>query len=351
MPLLLGILALLSGLFIAWVVGRSRLGGLPAFKGVLWIPSALGVAAVVAAFCHPCGVASIAAVVLGLLSAILAPPLILICSLGKSFGDGGGRWCGRALAIEGRSVVTPAVPGDAWRADRVPDVEHLAAPVRRALASEWLEDARLEHASIAAFGRLSLQLMAVGAPPDLVARTHRAAVAEVEHARLCFALASAYGGAPMTAGLLPRAALDHGPAARPSLVRLAVESVMEGAVGEGTAAAIADEALAQAQDAVVIGVLGTVARDERIHAELGWDVFDHCLSIASPAEARAMADEIQEALSTTPAGLLTGPDAHLPAHGRLGAARRRQIHTAVIGAVRGRVERRLASVPGRSAGG
>ena len=59
------------------------------------------------------------------------------------------------------------------------------------LAEEWIENARSEHASVPAFSRLSLTLMSLGAPARLVEGAHRAALEEIEHARLAFALAGA----------------------------------------------------------------------------------------------------------------------------------------------------------------
>ena len=64
-----------------------------------------------------------------------------------------------------------------------------ARGARRARGRAWTADALLEHASVASFSRLSLALLAVGAPADLVALAHRAALDEIRHARLCFALA------------------------------------------------------------------------------------------------------------------------------------------------------------------
>ena len=49
-------------------------------------------------------------------------------------------------------------------------------------------------AEIASFARTSLDLLALGAPADLVAETHRAALDEIEHARIAYALASAFSG-------------------------------------------------------------------------------------------------------------------------------------------------------------
>ncbi|MBK7581241.1 MAG: hypothetical protein IPI67_13630 [Myxococcales bacterium] len=57
---------------------------------------------------------------------------------------------------------------------------------RRALT----EIAGLEHSSIASFAKVALDLPALGAPPELVAATHHAALDEIEHATLAYAVAS-----------------------------------------------------------------------------------------------------------------------------------------------------------------
>jgi len=54
----------------------------------------------------------------------------------------------------------------------------------------WLEQGQAEHASVAAFNRASLSLMAVGAPARIIRDTQIAAVEEVRHAELSFSLAA-----------------------------------------------------------------------------------------------------------------------------------------------------------------
>jgi len=59
---------------------------------------------------------------------------------------------------------------------------------------------QLEHASIAAFARFSLQLLSLGAPAGLIDDCTRALGDETAHARLCFQLASAYAGRAIGSG-------------------------------------------------------------------------------------------------------------------------------------------------------
>jgi hypothetical protein len=90
----------------------------------------------------------------------------------------------------------------------------------------WIDAARAEHASIAAFGNLSLQLMAVGAPAALIEATHLAALDEIRHARDAFAIASRLAGRPIEPGPFPAAAELR---ADLSIARLAAETLVDGA--------------------------------------------------------------------------------------------------------------------------
>lgn len=60
-------------------------------------------------------------------------------------------------------------------------------------ALRWAADAALEHSSIAAFAKLSLDLMAHGAPLDLVRAAHQAALEEIRHTEAACAMATAAG--------------------------------------------------------------------------------------------------------------------------------------------------------------
>jgi hypothetical protein len=126
----------------------------------------------------------------------------------------------------------------------------------------------MEHASIAAFARFVLQLLALGAPPDLVADAQRAMADETRHAGLAFGLASAYAGADIGPGRLAASgcleAMD--------LRSIVTTTFVEGCIGETVAALEATEALdyLRGSDQAVAAVLATIASDEARHAELAW---------------------------------------------------------------------------------
>ena len=112
-------------------------------------------------------------------------------------------------------------------------VQTLTSVQRHQIAESWLNAALDEHASIAAFSRFSLHLMALGAPPTLIHDAHHAALDELKHAQLCFSVYEAYAG--QSAAPSPLTIPDNllGPMTPESIVGAAVA---EGCVGETIAA-------------------------------------------------------------------------------------------------------------------
>lgn len=187
---------------------------------------------------------------------------------------------GRPARIDGEARFADVGAGAAWRAPGLdPAVDALPRALRDRLAAAWLEAAREEHASIAAFANLSLRLLALGAPPDLIADTHAAALDEIRHAQLSFELASAYAGAPL-------APVRFADAARMSaagdLASLALETLLDGCINETVAAALADEAGATASDPAVAAALRAIAADEARHAALAWRIVAWCVQSGAP---------------------------------------------------------------------
>src|SRR5690606_5028584 len=112
---------------------------------------------------------------------------------------------GRPLLIEGEARLARAVERDDWYASDAPESAvdaRLAPDVREAAARGWLAQGLMEHASIAAFARFTLQRLGLGAPAELVAASTRAQADELEHAAACFELARRYGGRDVGPGPL-----------------------------------------------------------------------------------------------------------------------------------------------------
>lgn len=214
------------------------------------------------------------------------------------------------VADEPGSRRAPVSAREDW-SQPVPAAPVLEPAVRARLAAHWSVVAQLEHASVASFARVTLQLLALGAPADLLADTQRAAADEVEHARLAFGLASAYQGAPVGPGPLDLSGAAPALDARSALFAL----VDEACVGETLGAAEAAEAARRCTDPAVAAVLQRIARDEARHAALAWRTLRWLLSV-HPELAPAAATRLDAAV-TRLTRVPTGGDATLARHGVL----------------------------------
>jgi len=218
--------------------------------------------------------------------------------------------CGRPLCIDGEARVAPVVTRRDWAEPLEVELAGLSARERATLALEWQKDAQLEHASVASFARFILDLLAFGAPAELVEAAQRAMSDEIEHARLCFGLASAYGGVPLG----PSALNLQGVAPSGSLAAAAAAAVREGCINETIAALAATRQVERASDPTVRAVLARIARDEANHAELAWR-FVHWALTTGGAVVRA---SVQAALRAHPPRVASLADeSPLHSHGRL----------------------------------
>jgi hypothetical protein len=192
--------------------------------------------------------------------------------------------CGRPFLVEAAAVTAPTTARDDWRGlVRTPAPVDAATAMR--LADHWTRIGQLEHASVAAFAQFVLQLLAVGAGPELVLAAQQALADEVEHARLAFALASLYAGTGVGPGALP----TIGAASAVDLAGLVDAVIREACLGETLAAFEAREAAAQAGDPAVQAALRRIADDEQRHAELGWRFVQWALQVDATLQARAQA--------------------------------------------------------------
>jgi hypothetical protein len=175
-----------------------------------------------------------------------------------------GSCCGRPLIVAGQARLAPLERRSDWLQACAGAAAHSSWDAR--IASEWLEDARMEHASIASFARFTLDLLQFGAPSQLVELAQRAGIEEIEHARMCFGLAARYGASESGPG--PLSAADIRVA--PSLFHAACAAFDEGCIGETLAALQAQAALEMASDPEVRRTLAQIAQQEATHAELAW---------------------------------------------------------------------------------
>ncbi len=201
---------------------------------------------------------------------------------------------GRPFTIGGTARFATVNSGASWLATDRPASDISSPALNKRLEKAWLADALAEHASIASFARFTLQLMAVGAPPELIAQSQQASLDEIQHARDCFSLASRFAGRQISPGALTM----DGAIETLTIAELAVATLHEGGIGETVAALAAAEQLAYARDPQTRDVLARIAEDEADHADLAWRVLSWCLR-AEPGRVRqALARELAELKAT-----------------------------------------------------
>jgi hypothetical protein len=136
-------------------------------------------------------------------------------------------------------------------------------------AHAWALAGAAEHASVAAFNRLSLQLLALGAPVELLGAVQQAALEEVSHTQACFKLAQEFGGSEVTVGAFPFAgAVDP----HVDLTELAYAAVREGCLAETLGASVLASVVPSITDDAVKLVLAKLSQEESEHAVLSFRI-------------------------------------------------------------------------------
>ena len=217
---------------------------------------------------RPRGIAlAVVAIPMSMLTTLWGALLTLITTVSFSRG--------RQLRERGRPLFAPLVSGDSW----LDDVARVDAPP--AVAAAWRENGKTEHASVIAFHKLAAELIALKAPAHLVDDARRDGRDEARHTRLCFSLARAVDGQSLEPGaLFIHKATSITRTAR--LVKLAVESLIDGALNEGTSARVVARLSKRTEVHAVRDVLRQIAADEGRHASHGWDVLAWCLHEGGP---------------------------------------------------------------------
>lgn len=232
---------------------------------------------------------------------------------------------GRPLVLEGANGQRNGIVADIRIAPgQVSHIDGLDHETRSVLAAWWAHVAQMEHASVASFARVTLELMSLGAPPDLLRGVQAAASDEIDHAQLAFQQASRFAGvtlapAPMaTAGVAPR---------------MGAEAVLKGliseaCVGETVGVAEARAALSGCTDASLKAVFTKIIDDETRHAALAWRTLAWLLD-QHPELVRVAEETFAEATSALLAGeVISMPDR--PEWGLLGASRRASLRQEAV---------------------
>jgi len=201
------------------------------------------------------------------------PQMQVCCYLAKLVEEEPGCVVGRPYFDGGRELRAPLLSDDA------------PLPFASARAAAWAIAGSGEHASVAAFARLSLQLLRLGAPSDLLRGVHQAAMDEVSHAEICWAIAQRFGAPRVSAGAFP---FSDNIAMDADLPALAAAAVREGCLAETLGAHVVSVAAELAPEAEVQSALHSIAREEAAHAVLSFRIVAWALRVGGAAVKSAM---------------------------------------------------------------
>jgi hypothetical protein len=182
------------------------------------------------------------------------------CQVGRPYLEGG-----QARRAPIRSKTSPATALESRR------------------AALWARAGAAEHAAVAAFARLALELLAHGAPVTLLRDVHQAAIDELRHASVCWSLSEHFGGGAVSVGAFPFGAPV---AVNGSLAELAASAVREGCLAETLGAHVADVAAELSAEPAVRSALRSIAAEEATHAVLSFRIVAWAMRIGG-AEVRA----------------------------------------------------------------
>lgn len=158
------------------------------------------------------------------------------------------------------------------------------------LGDTWTKSALGEHASVASFAAFSIALMTNNAPSNLIEDSFKAALDEVRHAKVSFAIASKLTGKDITPGPLPPSNHHF----NRDLIVLAMAVAKEGCIDETLSALAAAAEVELINDVLENGAgagtkyygiaremliwirdeLGTISMDESNHSSLAWRTLD-----------------------------------------------------------------------------
>ncbi len=150
------------------------------------------------------------------------------------------------------------------------------------LAEYWQRIAELEHASVASFARFIDQLLALGAPPQLLSQARAALADEVRHTKLCLQMSQRFGGG-QSPGRFDLRGAQMGPVGR---VSVACQLFDEACLGETIGVCHAHESYRMARDPESREVYRQIAGDEQRHAQLAWQTFKWLVDTATPSQRR-----------------------------------------------------------------
>lgn len=154
-------------------------------------------------------------------------------------------------------------------------VTDLSADERARLAGTWTRRSAAEYLAVSTFAVLAIDLVAAGAPADVLSLCMRAGIDEVRHAELCLRMVEIYGGKRIQ----PPPGMSSLPddPKRPKLHQALANTLLVSCVSETYATTVLTATRDLTEDPVAHGVLTSIYSDEVMHARLGWSYLRYAL--------------------------------------------------------------------------
>jgi hypothetical protein len=144
----------------------------------------------------------------------------------------------------------------------------LSPAERQRLAETWTRRSAAEYLAVSTFAVLAIDLVAAGAPADVLSLCMRAGIDEVRHAELCLRMIEIYGGKRV----MPPPGMSSLPddPERPKLHQALANTMLVSCVSETYATTVLTATRDLTKDPVAHAVLTSIYSDEVMHARLGW---------------------------------------------------------------------------------
>ena len=174
---------------------------------------------------------------------------------------------GRPLTNGTSYQMAPLSSGDGWTNDDLTiNCAYLSKEEIATVISHWENVTQLEHSSIASFSRFSLQMMAMGAPADILLAIQKATSDEIRHTQRAADILSGLIGSKVTLGAFPIKGLSI-ESSREALIS---NLIKEACFAETLGVAELTAALKWCDHPEISAHLSEVLEEETEHAHLAW---------------------------------------------------------------------------------
>ncbi len=170
----------------------------------------------------------------------------------------------------------------------------LTSAERERLAGTWTRRCAAEYLAVSTFSVLAIDLVAAGAPADVLSLCLRAGIDEVRHAEMCLRMVEIYGGQR----ILPPPGMSRLPddPKRPKVHQAMANTMLVSCVSETYATTILSATRDLTVDPAAQAVLTSIYSDEVMHARLGWAYLRYTLDRGGEAAIAAAAAMVPIAL-------------------------------------------------------